>query len=58
METPEQDAVVHEAEDGAVRRLSFAELEEQVARLRAGLRSHGIGKGDAVAPFMPMTPRP
>ena len=48
-------AVVHEAEDGTVRRLTFAELDDQVARVRAGLRARGIGKGDAVAIYLPMT---
>ncbi len=54
--TPDAVAVVHEAEDGAVRSLTYAELDDQVARLRGGLRAHGIGKGDAVAIFLPMTP--
>ena len=54
--TPEAAAVVHEAEDGDLRRLTFAELDDQVARVRAGLRARGIGKGDAVALFLPMTP--
>ena len=54
--TPEAVAVVHEAEDGTVRRLTFAELDDQVARLRGALRARGIGKGDAVAIYLPMTP--
>ncbi|MGW1026776.1 AMP-binding protein [Streptomyces sp. NPDC002577] len=54
--TPESLAIVHESEDGTVRRLTFAELDEQVARARAGLRARGIGKGDAVAIYLPMTP--
>jgi acetyl-CoA synthetase len=54
--TPDAMAVVHEAEDGTVRRLTFTELNDQVARVRAGLGAHGIGKGDAVAIYLPMTP--
>lgn len=54
--TPDALAVVHEAEDGRVRRLTYVELADQVARLRAGLRGHGIGKGDAVAIYLPMVP--
>jgi acetyl-CoA synthetase len=55
-ETPATPAVVHEAEDGTVRALTFAELADQVARVRGGLRRHGIGPGDAVAIYLPMTP--
>jgi acetyl-CoA synthetase len=54
--TPDEVAVVHEAEDETTRELTYAELSDQVATVRAGLREHGIGKGDAVAIFMPMTP--
>ena len=54
--TPAATAIVHEAEDGTVRRLTFAELDDEVARVRAGLRARGIGKGDAVAIYLPMTP--
>jgi acetyl-CoA synthetase len=55
-QTPDAPAVVHEAEDGTVRTLTYAELSDQVARVRGGLRRHGIGKGDAVAIYLPMTP--
>jgi acetyl-CoA synthetase len=54
--TPDALAVVHEAEDGTVRRLTYAQLDEQVARLRGALRARGIGRGDAVALYLPMTP--
>ncbi|CAG7585696.1 AMP-binding protein [Rhodococcus opacus] len=49
-------AVVHEAEDGAVRSLSYRELAADVERAAAGLRELGVGKGDAVALFLPMIP--
>ncbi|MCW2758691.1 MAG: acetate--CoA ligase [Nocardioidaceae bacterium] len=55
-ETPDAVAVVHESEDGRTRSLTYAELADQVARLRGGLHDHGIVKGDAVALYMPMTP--
>ena len=55
-QTPDAPAVVHEAEDGTVRTLTFAELSDQVARARGGLRRQGIGKDDAVAVYLPMTP--
>jgi acetyl-CoA synthetase len=54
--TPDAMALVHESEDGRVRSLTYAELADQVARLRGGLRARGIGKGDAVAIYLPMTP--
>lgn len=54
--TAAQPAVVHEAEDGTVRSLDFAELEDQVARAAAGLAALGVGRGDAVALFLPMVP--
>lgn len=47
-------AVVHEAEDGAVDSLTFAQLEDRVRRVAAGLRALGIGRGDAVALYLPM----
>jgi len=55
-ETPDAVAVVHETEEGQVRQLTFAELADQVARVRRGLRAHGIGRGDAVALYLPMCP--
>jgi acetyl-CoA synthetase len=53
--TPDAVAVVHEREDGTVRRLTYAELADQVARVRAGLRQRGIAPGDAVAIYLPMS---
>jgi acetyl-CoA synthetase len=53
---PDRLAVVHEAEDGTVRTLTFGELDDQAARLAAGLRGLGIGRGDAVALYLPMIP--
>ena len=53
---PDSGAVVHESEEATRGRLTYRELAEQVARARAGLRSLGIGAGDAVALYLPMTP--
>lgn len=50
----DRTAVVHEAEDGTVDRLTFAELDERARRVAAGLRELGIGRGDAVALYLPM----
>jgi acetyl-CoA synthetase len=54
--TPGTPAVVWEGEDGTVRTLTYAELREAADRLANGLRSLGVGKGDAVGIFMPMSP--
>ncbi|MCE3551167.1 AMP-binding protein [Pseudonocardia sp. RS11V-5] len=50
----DRTAVVHEAEDGTVDRLTFAELDERSRRVAAGLRELGVGRGDAVALYLPM----
>jgi propionyl-CoA synthetase len=39
-----------------VRRYTFLELQDEVARLAGGLASLGIGKGDRVVIYMPMVP--
>lgn len=49
-------AVIHEAEDGSAETLTFAELDAQVTRAAAGLAALGVGRGDAVAVFLPMVP--
>ncbi|AXY50558.1 AMP-binding protein [Rhodococcus ruber] len=49
-------AVVHEAEDGTVRTLTYRELGAEVERAAAGLRELGVSRGDAVALFLPMVP--
>jgi acetyl-CoA synthetase len=49
-------AIIHEAEDGEVRTVTFAELAADVDRVAHGLRERGVGKGDVVAIFMPMVP--
>lgn len=55
-EAANRPAVVHEAEDGTVRTLTYRELAEQAGKLAAGLTELGVGKGDAVALYMPMVP--
>jgi acetyl-CoA synthetase len=49
-------AVIWEGEDGATRELTYEELSTEVRRVAAGLRSLGVGKGDAVGLFLPMVP--
>ena len=52
----EKPAVVWEGEPGEVRRLTYAELHQEVSRLACGLRQLGIGRGDRVGVFMPLVP--
>ncbi|MCA1833845.1 MAG: AMP-binding protein [Actinobacteria bacterium] len=49
-------AVLWEGEDGETRRLSFAELREDVDRFANALRTLGVASGDAVGLFLPMIP--
>jgi acetyl-CoA synthetase len=51
-----EEALIWEGEDGAVRRYTFAELRDAVARLGAVLREAGVGHGDRVGIFMPLIP--
>jgi len=55
-ETDERAALVWEGEEGARRSLTYAELRAEVNRAANALRSLGVGRGDAVGLFMPMTP--
>jgi acetyl-CoA synthetase len=54
--TREKAAIIWESEPGEVRRLSYAELHDQVVRFAAALRSLGVNKGDRVAIYMGMVP--
>ncbi len=49
-------AIIWEGEDGAIRRLTYLELRDAVARLANGLKSLGIGKGEVVAIYLPNLP--
>ena len=50
------DAMVFWGEDQVRRRLSHAELYDQVSRLAQALKARGIGEGDRVAGFLPNMP--
>jgi acetyl-CoA synthetase len=54
--TPEAPAIVWEGEEGDVRRVTYRALRETADRLANGLASLGIGPGDAVGIYLPMTP--
>ncbi len=48
-------AIIFEADDGKVTRVTYSELLGLVARFANGLKSAGIGKGDRVVIYMPMS---
>jgi acetoacetyl-CoA synthetase len=50
------DAIVFWGEDKVKRRLSWAELTDQVARLAQALKAEGVGVGDRVAGYVPNMP--
>jgi acetyl-CoA synthetase len=56
-ELAEQEAAIWQAEDGARASLTWRELSDAVFRLAEGLASIGIGEGDAVGIFLPMSPQ-
>ena len=49
-------SVVWEGEEGATKSLTYEELYKEVNKTANALRSLGLGKGDAIGIFMPMTP--
>ena len=49
-------ALIWEGEDGAVREMSYGELDREVGRLANGLKDLGLRKGDTVGLYMPMCP--
>lgn len=49
-------ALRYESEAGQVETLTYRELHDQVSQVAAGLRALGLGKGDAIALYMPMIP--
>ena len=52
----EQLAIVFEGEEGITKTLTYEELYKEVNKTANALRSLGLGKGDAIGIFMPMTP--
>jgi len=51
----DKDAVIFEADDGKVTRLTYRELHRRVCQFANGLRSLGVEKGDRVVIYMPMS---
>ncbi len=52
----DHEAIVAWNESGAQKRITYATLYDEVARVAAGLRSLGVGTGDRVAGFLPNIP--
>ena len=52
----DKDAILWEAEDGARRAVTYAQLQDTVARAAGGLAALDIGRGDVVGLFMPSVP--
>ncbi|AVT19867.1 acetate--CoA ligase [Paracidovorax avenae] len=48
-------AIVFEADDGAVTKVTYRELLERVGRFANALKAEGVKKGDRVLIYMPMT---
>lgn len=49
-------ALIYESEAGTTRTLTYGQLAREVNKAANGLRSIGLGQGDAIGLFMPMTP--
>jgi len=53
----DQDAIIYDSPvTGVKRRISYAELTDEVSRFAGMLRSLGVAKGDRVIIYMPMVP--
>ncbi len=53
-EDPDRVALRSEKETGEIRELDFGELRDVVSRLAGALTGLGVGRGDAVAVYLPM----
>jgi acetyl-CoA synthetase len=51
----EKTAIIFEADDGAVTKVTYQEVYQRVCRFANGLKSLGIKKGDRVIIYMPMS---
>jgi acetyl-CoA synthetase len=51
----DKTAIVFEADDGVVTRVTYSQLLDKVSRLANALRARGVKKGDRVVIYMPMS---
>jgi acetyl-CoA synthetase len=52
---PDKTAIIFEADDGKVTKITYKALYHEVCRLANALRHHGINTGDRVLIYMPMS---
>jgi acetyl-CoA synthetase len=52
---PDKTAIIFEADDGKVTRISYKALYHKVCQLANALKAHGIRKGDRALIYMPMS---
>lgn len=52
----DKTALIWEGDDGAIRKVTYRELNSQVCRMANALKSMGLSKGDTVGIYMPMVP--
>jgi acetyl-CoA synthetase len=52
---PDKTAIIFEADDGKVTKITYKELHRRVCMMANGLKSRGIAKGDRVIVYMPMS---
>jgi len=55
-DTRDNPALIWEGEEGNTRHLTYGELAAEVNRCANALRSLGLGQGDSIGLYMPMTP--
>ncbi len=52
---PDKVAIIFEADDGKVTKITYRQLYHQVCRLANALKAHGVKQGDRVLIYMPMS---
>jgi acetyl-CoA synthetase len=52
---PDKTAIIFEADDGKVTKISYRQLYHNVCQLANALKAHGVQKGDRVLIYMPMS---
>ena len=52
---PDKVAIIFEADDGKVTKITYKQIYHEVCKLANALKAHGIQKGDRVLIYMPMS---